>query len=203
MTKKSKNTKIKFIIIVTIIIGLILVASWYLPRYFTPESLLSEQRIVINNKTRIIKFSEKSSGFDRLGQDLENKSETSHYGYFLELKDSTGEQSLDKIKFESPVWIIQKTPEMIVLPDGRIWIVSITNSLESDEPGFILKYDCSSDKLVEIPLKWDNTYHLRKVSDTCVFLGEVNRLYQGYFNMKGGIYFHFEKEKLIDSRTNF
>lgn len=202
MSNKNKGSKRNFVIAIILIIAVILVASWYLPPYFTPERLLSEQHVNINNTTRTIRFTEKSSGFDRLGQDLENESEISHYGYFLELVDSVGQQQLDKIKFESPVWVVQKTAEMVVLPDGRIWIVSATSSTSEDAPGFILKYDCSTDKLLEVPLKWNDDYHLRKVTDSCVFLGEKTRLYGGYFRMQGAIYFHFDREELVDTRSD-
>lgn len=196
--RKTRKAAIVFILAVALIFS----AIWFGRQFFAKESLLSESQITVNSKICTIKLSEKSSNYRSKNADGMWESGNTHFGYFLELTDHANHTVIDKLKFSSPVSAIQSTPEMICLPNGEIWIVSITNSNDDDRRGFVLKFSVSGNQIVQNDFALDEKYCIRDLEDHKVILSERNAVYYGYNAIFGGIYLDLESGKIMDDRKD-
>lgn len=175
---------------------------WFAMEYFAEESIIDYRTTEINGDTLSVILSEKTSSPDRNRgtandhHDIETRDK--HYGYFLELYDSSTRKSLDKIEFESPVWNIQETPKLWVFPNGIIWIVSVSKDLVNDEPGYILKFEIWNDKIIQTDFALNEKYRIRDIKDNWVVITDGNT-FDGinYDPIFGCTYFDLETEEIV------
>ncbi|MBI3134547.1 MAG: hypothetical protein HYZ14_07690 [Bacteroidetes bacterium] len=175
---------------------------WFAMEYFAEESMIDYRTTEINGDTLSVILSEKTNSPDRNRggandhHDIETRDR--HYGYFLELYDSAANKSLDKIEFDSPVWNIQQTPELRIFPNGVIWIVSTSQDLVNDEPGFILKFEIQNNKIIQTDFTLDEKYRIRDMKDNWVIITNGNTSDGiNYDPVFGCTYFDLETEKIV------
>jgi hypothetical protein len=193
--KDTRKAAIKFILVV----GVIFLIIWFGREYLASKTILSTSPVVINGKERVLVFSQKTSGNtakERM-QEVESVG-PAHYGYFLELLDKTSNKSLDEVKFKSPVWHIQQTPEVIVRPDGVVWIVSTTRNFDKESPGFILKFSIKDDKLQSEVFEMEDNYRIRQIQGNRVMLSEGTKNYSTIYPQ--ALYLDLETSRIVDER---
>lgn len=198
--EKKRNRRVAIIAICFVII--ITPIIWWSMEWFVHESVITYRTTWINGDTLTVTLSEKTSSSGNMRgtrqdhHDIESRDR--HYGYLLELYDSAANNQLDKIEFESPVWEIQNTPELFVFENGIIWVVSTSNDLVNDEPGFILKFEIKNQKIIQQDFALDEKYRIRDIKDNWVIITDGN-VFEGihYSPVFGCTYFDLETEEIV------
>ncbi|PBQ31669.1 hypothetical protein CNR22_07770 [Sphingobacteriaceae bacterium] len=207
MSAEEKKKSRKSTIIAVSVFILMIPAVWLLMNFFATESVIDYMHVDLNGQKRCIILSEKTGSKgnrDKSVHDQNAGNGKTHFGYFLEVYDSISNKSLHKIDFSSPVSKIQDTPQLRVLDDGVIWIVSTTNSADDDRRGFILKFSVENDKLIKQTFTLDEKYKIRELIDNSILLSE-NSDFPGVFNdpVFGCIYLDLETGKIVDTRKTY
>lgn len=194
--KSNRKAAIGFVAMIAIIFPVV----WFGLEFLATEYPITQTPITINDKDRVLKFSEKTRGYSNKIASGERQTGTSHHGYFLELFDSINNRPLHKLKFKAPVNKIQNTPEIYVSSNGTIWLVSTTRSYQNDERGFILKFLIENDSIKNQDYQLEETYGIHEMEGNKVMLTKGNDFYQPYSVFFGGIYLDLETEKIVDDR---
>lgn len=201
----QKKTSRKGTILAVCVFILMIPGVALLMRISASESVVTHVSIDLNGAKRCLILSEKTGSKNNQNKNNLHNGEigTTHFGYFLELYDSTTNTSLDKIAFDAPVKRIQHTPELRVFSDGTIWLVSTTNSADEDKRGFILKFVIDTSKILIKEFDLDKKYKLYKLNENAVVLGE-NDDFAGVYGdtVFGCIYLDLETGKIIDTRKH-
>lgn len=198
-TEKAPNKKtarqgiIAIILVVVVTFGIL-----YFRSYFAEEKPISRGFIEFNGKKINVILSEKTGRYSNKDPNTNiYTTGTNHYGYSLELIDSSSHVSLDKYKFSSPVDPVQSQPKLCILPNGIIWLVSEMPTISDDDNGYILKFEIKNNKLVPLEFKLDEKYRIRELKENKVYLSEGSDVYTGINIVFGGIYFDLEAEKVV------
>lgn len=204
-SSKSRKFNRRPIILAVFFIAILAPLIWFAREWFAEEYMIDFVTTDIQGQNLTVILREKSSSEYHSPSDasshIDTQEKTTHYGYFLELYDSTSGQSLDKIKFKSPVWEIQSTPQMRVFPDGTIWLVS-TSIYTDDRVGFILRFAVKDQKLVQSEFALDEKYHIRDLHENAVILSEGSSYSGGYWDpIFGNLYLDLETGKIADTRV--
>lgn len=205
LAEKKKGRKAGIIAILLILIAAPII--WFSMEYFATESIITYEHVKIQEDSLCVILSEKTSSDHTTLSDhknhIENDGKDSHYGYFLEVYDSISGKSIDKIKFKSPVWTIQETPELFVFPDGTIWVISTCRYSIQDEHGFMLKFKFENQKITQKEFVLDEKYEIRNIHENFVLISEGYDLSGDYWDiLNGNLYFDLETEQIVDTRKS-
>ncbi|MEO6305793.1 MAG: hypothetical protein ABIP51_21770 [Bacteroidia bacterium] len=194
--KSNRKATLVFILFVAIVAPII----WFGMEYLAEESLISQTSINLNGKDIIIKFSEKTKGYTTKDSNTGvRESGTSHYGYFLELVDSTTHTAIQKLKFEAPVHNIPSMPKMVISANNTVWIICTTLS-DFDPQDFVLKFSITDKTIKQLEFALDEKYHFREIEGNKLMLSNGTDFYRSYNPVFGGIYFDLDTEKIVDDR---
>lgn len=199
--KKKKSSRWPAIIVISIIVIMAPVIWWGM-HFFAQETMVDYVTTEVNGDTLSVILTEKTSSPRENFRDVHERRETDlndrHYGYFLELYDSAENKSLDKIEFDSPVWVIQDKPQLRVFSDGTIWMVSTNIMQQSDKPGFILKFAIENDKIVQHDFKLDEKYYITGLDGNYVILSDGTGFGGNMIDpVFGSTYLDLETEKVV------
>ncbi len=195
-----KGTVIAICVFVLMIPGVAL-----LMRIFASETVITHIPVDLNGTKRCIILSEKTGSKNNQNKNNLHNGEigTTHFGYFLELYDSTTNTSLDKIAIDAPVKHIQHQPELRVFSDGTIWMISTTTSADEDRRGFILKFVVDKSKILMKDFDLDKKYKIYNLNGNAVVMGENNDFAGVYGDtVFGCVYLDLETGKMIDTRKH-
>lgn len=208
MTKLTTKS-IKEICYIVLFIIITFLVIHFSQTWFANEYVIKNATINISGKQLKIIFSEKTNTLnDNTQHQKVTGKNNNHLGYFLELYDSVAKYQHDKIKFNSPVKQIQSKPQMFVLANKIIWLVSVSNDLVYDKPGFILKFEIKNNKIIQSEFVLDSKYKIRNIYENKVIITEGNSISGINFDpIFGCTYFDLEKEKVcvlkpLTSTTN-
>jgi hypothetical protein len=198
----EKNKTVKYALIFTIVIAIVFSAIWFGGELLASESVISTTAITINGKERLLKFSEKRSGSGRNQNAYKNNLETGvrHYAYYLELSDAASHNSLNKLRFKSPVMKIPSAPVLIAGDHGIAWVVSTSRSAADENKGFILKFSLSDESIQVMDFDIDDKYRIQEVEGDKVYVSDGTGPYTSNHSMYGGIYLDLKTEKIVDGR---
>ncbi len=197
-TKQEKKSNIRMIISAIVFIVGVFLFIHFSQEWSGEERIITHATTVLNGNEVIIRFSEKTATLNDNTRHQNNiTSGNNHLGYFLELYDSVANKSLDKLRFKAPVKSIQDKPKLFVLPNGNIWIVSTSNDMVYDKPGFILKFEIKGQKFVQSNFTLDQKYRIRSIKDNKVIITDGNVI-NGitYDSIFGCTYLDLETEKI-------
>lgn len=196
--EKKRNLK-RIVGIIAFIVSTFLVIH-FSQVWLAKENIITHKNIELEGNKITVTLSEKTNTLNDNSQHQKSTtSNNSHYGYLLELYDSTANKSHDKIKFNSPVKEIQNKPQLFVFSSGIIWLVSTSNDMVYDKPGFILKFKIDNKKITPIDFTLDEKYKIRNISDNKVIITNGNTTTGINFDpIFGCTYYDLEKEKIIE-----
>jgi hypothetical protein len=177
-------------------IVIILIIIW-----FGRELLVSKSMIVakeVPGQNQVVLFSQKVGTLGIRDRHDVQGSDGTHYGYFLELFEKGSNSPIHTLKFKSPVEIIKHTPELLVFPDGNIWVVSTTDNYEKESPGFVLKFSIVGNKIKPQQFKIPENYRVRSIQDNKVMLSEGSTPFSKIFPEP--LFIELESSRIIDQR---
>ncbi|MFN8395689.1 MAG: hypothetical protein U0176_13705 [Bacteroidia bacterium] len=188
-----------------IVLALIPLVWWWMNRT-SNEFLIATQPITLDGKPLQCNLLERTNSNEvrGLNSNPNTQMETGHVhlGYRLELYDSAAGKSLSQIEFKSPVSNIQSDPRMVIVPGGRIWLVSTSLSTDDDKRGFILQFVATGTKLQQAEFSLDEVFRIRDLDGTKVILSEGPSNSGGYIDpIRGGIFLDLVTGNVVDARV--
>ncbi|MDX2173659.1 MAG: hypothetical protein SFY56_11090 [Bacteroidota bacterium] len=196
----EKKSNFKLIVVGLSFIALVILLIHLSQIWFADEHIITYSKISIDGNNLTVIFTEKTNTINDNSQHQKNiETNNNHLGYCLELYDSTANKSYDKVKFDSPVRAIQNKPQLFVFSSGIVWIISTSNDIVSDKPGFILKFEIKNKKIIKSNFTLDEEYKIRNISGYKVILTKGNTpTGMNFDTMFGCTYFDLEQEKIIE-----